>query len=67
MCCLTHLFVGLSVMLTSVENRSGIRFGGAWTDLTAGSLGALQPWAIQKGSYLVDPASSHMLVEIDGK
>lgn len=27
-------------MLTSVETSSGIRFGGAWTDLTAGSLGA---------------------------
>jgi hypothetical protein len=53
-------------MLTSVETSSGVCFGSAWTVLTAGALGACRrktaAWVRQKGSYLVDPASSHMLV-----
>lgn len=37
--CSTTCSRSLSLQLTSVETSSGIRFGGAWTDLTAGSFG----------------------------
>ena len=65
--CSTTCSRSLSLQLTSDETSSGIRFGGAWTDLTAGSLVAsdLISYSFkvsQNGSYLVDPASSHMLV-----
>ena len=65
--CSTTCSRSLSLQLTSVETSSGIRFGGAWTDLTAGSLvtADLISYSFkvsQNGSYLVDPASSHMLV-----
>ena len=50
-------------MLTcSVETSSLACFGGVWTVLTAGAPPGFGRWVRQEGSYLVDPASSHMLV-----
>ena len=54
----------------SVATSSCAGFGRVWTAFTAGAPLALfsEQRVRQEGSYLVDPASSHMLVKpFDGK